>query len=156
SQRQPGGADALEIEIASEIVTAGSKWRRWRIEARLQSNERPDRRSGALAHRQADALGSLRETRGFQGDDIHDDAIGGLALLARLHETGDADAVSRGQQDGVVYEATLERRGRKPGRDGGAPDRSREAEWACAQLICGSDDHRADGRRNPPDRLPVG
>ncbi len=75
SQREAGSADPLKIKIASKIITTGTKRRRRRIEPCLQRNKRPDRGRGALAHRQADALGLLSETRGLHGGDVHHDAI---------------------------------------------------------------------------------
>src|SRR5262249_7889096 len=87
SQCEAGGADPLEIEVSGQIIAAGTKRRCRRIEARLEEYKRADRRRRALAHREADALRPVGETRTLHRGDAYHDAIAALALLARLHET---------------------------------------------------------------------
>ena len=57
-------ADALEIHVAREIVAAGPQRLQRRRQMRLELDEAADRRRGALAHRDAHALGLLGDARG--------------------------------------------------------------------------------------------
>ena len=52
AEREAGGADALEIHVAREVVAAGPQRRERRRQLRLERDEAADRRRGALAHRE--------------------------------------------------------------------------------------------------------
>jgi hypothetical protein len=84
--REAGGADALEIKVAGEIVAAGTQRRQRRFELRLDLDERAGRRRHAAAHGQPHALRRLGNAAAVDVLDAHDEAIGFLALLAQGHE----------------------------------------------------------------------
>jgi hypothetical protein len=81
-----GGADALEIHVAAEIVRARPQRCQRRLQPRLQCDEAADIGRGALAHRQANALQPDATARDLHLRHPQHEAIGALAHIARLDE----------------------------------------------------------------------
>ncbi len=125
-ERKAGGADALEIEVAREVVGARVQRVGRRIEPRLHGDEGADRGRLALAHGEPDALRPAGEARRLDRGDAEHDAVAALALLARLDVTGHGDAVGGRAQHGVLDEARLDGGDGKPRRQRGAADGHRK------------------------------
>jgi hypothetical protein len=126
AQHQAGGADALEIEVAGEVVAAGMQRRGRRIDPRLHGDEGADRGRPALAHGEPDAFGPVAQARAFHRGDAEHDAVAALALLAGLDETGHGNAVGGRAQHGVLDDMGLDGGGGEARRDSGAAERDRK------------------------------
>src|SRR5205823_11260317 len=92
---EAGGADALEIQVAREIVAAGLERRERRTEPRLELDELAHRRRRALAHGKANAPGRRIEPPAFDRLGADHDAIGALARFPHFDPAGDRRARHR-------------------------------------------------------------
>ena len=90
-----GRADALEIHVAAEIVGARPHRRQRRLQPRFQLDEAADRRCGALAHRQANALQPDAAARHLHLRHPQHEAIGTLAHIPGLDKTGNRYRIHR-------------------------------------------------------------
>ncbi len=127
AEHEARGADALEIQIAREVVAAGPQRLERRRQPRLELDEAADRRRRALAHRHPHALERLVEPRAGDALDPHDDAVGALALLARLDEAGDLGVPDRRRQHRMIDDGALDGGGGKAGRRRGEPHDQRKS-----------------------------
>ena len=87
-ERIAGGADFLEIHIASKIVAAGPERLHGRRQVRLELNKAADGRSAALAYRDAHAVRYRRRTKRIEPLNTDHDAVASLPLFANLHKPG--------------------------------------------------------------------
>jgi hypothetical protein len=90
---EAGGADALEIKVAGEIVAARPQRLQRRFKLGLDLDERARGRRHAAAYREAHTLGRLDYAVPLDAFDAHHEAVGFLALLAQSDEAGERDAV---------------------------------------------------------------
>jgi hypothetical protein len=148
---QPGRADSLKVEFAGEIVSAGPKRGRRRVEPRLQGNEGADRRRRALADRDANALRPVRETLAFHGGDAQHDAVAALKLLPALDEARETDSVGGAAENDVIHEARLDVRGCKSGGDGRDAQQNRKSDRPRPREKGEQHGRQGDRQRDPPD-----
>jgi hypothetical protein len=80
---EAGRADALEIKVAGENVTAGLERLQRRIKQRLDLDKAAGGRRHATLDRKPHALRPLLDTPGLDALDPHHHPVGVLALLAR-------------------------------------------------------------------------
>jgi len=132
-----GRADALEIKVAGKVVAAGPQWLQRRVELRFHLDEGAGGRRRAAAHRQPHALRFPGDAVAVDPLDPHHEAVGLLALLAQLDETGERNAVGRIAQNRMIDQHGLQRGNGKAGRYGEEPKRHHEADWPPAQQHCG-------------------
>jgi hypothetical protein len=130
---EAGGADALEIQVAGEIVAAGFERRERRIEPRLELDELADSRRRALAHGEANAAERFCEPPAFDRVDTDHDAVGALAGLARFDPAGDCCAGNEMAQHRMADPLGPDRRGGKARRGGGKSQNDRNPDRFCAQ-----------------------
>ena len=150
AQRITGRADALEIHVAREVVAAGPQRRQRRRQMRFELDKAADRRRGALAHRDADAVGHLRDAPAFDAMHADDDAVAALALLADFDKAGERHARGRELQHRMRDARGLERGGGKAGGDGGKAERERKTDGAPARHKSNRDaGERGQCRRRP-------
>ena len=154
AEHKAGRADALEIEIAGEVVAAGTQRLERRIEPRAERHVGADRRRGALLHRDADALGLLLQPRAFERQRADDDAVGALALLADLDEARDRHVAGGPRQDRMRHLHGLQRRDGEARGDGGDGQRQRKRDRPAAgeDRGDGANQHRATPRPTRPAR----
>jgi hypothetical protein len=112
-----------------------------------------DGRRGALAQSEADPFRVFGEARPVDRGDPQHHAIALFALLMRLDEPCDADAIGRALQDRVVVEVRLDGAGRKAGRNRCAAKCDRKRHRPRSQPP--SNGHRRSGEqgRDPPNRF---
>ena len=85
-------ANALEVEITGKIVAAGRERLQWRIEQRLGLDKGARRRRHAAFDGEPHTRRLLVHAAAFHVLDTQHEAVGVLALLAQLDETGDCHA----------------------------------------------------------------
>jgi hypothetical protein len=124
--RKAGGADALEIKIAREVVSARTQWRERGVEARLQLDEGADRGRLPFAHRDPHAVGRVVEPAGLEPLDLHDDPIGALALLADFYPSRNGNVAGGVVEDRMGDPRALDGCRRKAGASRGHADQHRE------------------------------
>ena len=119
-----GGADALEIHVAAEIVAARPQRRERRLQPRLQFDEAADRGRGALAHRQPNALQFCLRARALHLRDAQHEAVGALADVAGLDKARQRHRIDRPRQHAMRDPRGLPRRHGKTRGDRGDHDRN--------------------------------
>ena len=124
----------------------------------LNVNEAADRRRGALAHRDAHALGRLRRSGRLRAVDAHDDAVGALALLAHLDKARERDACRSDSQDRMRDPRGLAAsRRRSPAAMPANAKRERESRSAAGAPERQSPSRRSRAaERRPQRRLAIG
>ena len=153
---EAGCADALEIKVAGKVIAAGPQRLQRRIELRFHLDEGAGGRRRAAAHRQPHALRLPGDAVAVDPLDPQHEAVGLLALLAQLDETGERNAIGRIAQHRMIDQHGLQRGDGKAGGYGEEPKRHHEADWPPAQQ------HRGDGagcprsRCRPPGRFALG
>ena len=150
SMDKAGGADALEIQIAREVVRTGSKRREWRRQAGLELGEAADRRRRPLLHRQADTpdLGQrpARAAQVLHAGHAQHESIGLLALFADLDKSRQRHRIERTHQHIVRDNRRTNRGSGEAGADRGGQCRHREKPAAPDQE--GNDAREAGDRRH--------
>jgi hypothetical protein len=124
---EAGRADALEVEVAREIVAAGPQRAQRRIEPRLHFDERADRRRHALLHRKPDTLGRVAQPA-LHLVDAHHDAVGALAFLTHFDVSRNGNIPGGVLQDGMRDTDALERDCGKAGGGSGESEQQRESD----------------------------
>ena len=148
---EPRSADALEIQIAREIVPARPQRLQRRTELSLEFDEGPRGRRHAAAHRKPHPLRLLRQAVRFDAVDPHDETVGLLTLLAKLDEPRQRHAIGRMVQHRVVYQRGLERGNGEAAGDRHKPETNDKADRSPPQQR-GHHDGGNRQCRGSPDR----
>jgi hypothetical protein len=143
---EAGRADALKIKVAGKVIAAGPQRLQRRVELRFDLDEGAGGRGHAAAHREPHAPRLPGDAAAVDPLDPQHEAVGLLALLAQLDETGERNAVGRIAQHRMVDQRGLQRGNGKAGGYGEEPKRHHEADWPPAQQ------HRGDGAGCPRSR----
>ncbi len=155
AQHIAGGADALEIKVAREVVAARPQRGERRRQMRLERDEAADRGRRALAHRDAHALRRARKPARLDLLHAHHDAVAARAFLAHFDKAGDRRG-RRECQHRMRDARGLQRGGGKAGGDAGTSERDGKAERIAARR---EGDEEANERRaacRPSSGFPVG
>ena len=149
-------ADALEVKIAGEVIAAGPQRRQRRIELRLHLDEGAGRRRRAAAHGKPDTLRLVDDPFSLDPLDTEHEAVGFLALLAQLDETGQRHAISGIAQERMSDQRRLERGNGKAGAHRKQTERNDEGHGPPAQKHNRKRGGDGQSRRRPPCRLCIG
>ena len=153
---ETGRADALEIKVAGKVIAAGPQRLQRRIELRFHLDEGAGGRRRAAAHRQPHALRFPGDAVAVDPLDPQHEAVGLLALLAQLDETGERHAVGRIAQHRMIDQRGLQRGNGKAGGDGEKAEAEHEADRTPAQQHGGDGTGCRRSRRRPPGRFALG
>jgi hypothetical protein len=149
------GADALEIEIAGEIVTSGPQRLQRRIELRLRLDEGAGRWRHAAADGEPHALRLVDDAVALDALKPQHEAVGFLALVAHLDKARDRNAVGRKAQNGMGDQRRLERRDGKAHRDTETSEREHEGKWSTPQKNHGGSGRGSGAAGRPGGRLAI-
>ena len=153
---EPGGADALEIKVASEIVASRPQRRQRRIELRLRLDKSAGRWRRAAAHGEAHALRLVDDAVAFDALEPEHEAIGFLTLVTQFDEARNGNTVSRKAQNRMFDQGGLQRCDRKPERDGKEAERQHEGDRAPAHPDRGGRGQSGCRQRRPRGRFVIG
>jgi hypothetical protein len=150
AQHKAGRPDALEVEVAGEVVAAGAKRFERRAQAGAERDVCANQGRGALLDRDAHLVELLRQPGGLDRLHPHHDAVSALSLLANLDEARDGDVAGRARQNRMRHRHGGERRDRKAARDRGAGKPNRKGDRPSPR----ENGNSAAGRRQPGARPP--
>jgi hypothetical protein len=136
------------------IVAAGPQRAQRRVEPRLHFDERADRRRHALLHRKPHAVRWLAQPA-LDLVHAHHDAVGLLALLAHLDETGERDIPGGVLQDRMRDAHGLERRNGKAGRCRGGAEQQRKRNGSRTRHECDGRNESGEYQRSPERGLMI-
>ena len=145
AHHEAGGADALKIQVATEIVATGPQRRERRLQAGLQFDEAPNFRRGALPHRQPHPLEFCLRARALHRGDAQDEAVGAFTDVAGLDEACESDRKHRPRQHAMRDPRGLPGRGGKAGRNGCDHHNRGKHLLPPQQNGCGTQRNRDDG-----------
>ena len=149
-------ADTLEVKIAGEVVAPGPQRRQRRIELRLHLDEGAGRRRRAAAYGQPDTLRLVDDPFTLDPLDTEHEAVGFLALLAQLDETGQRHAISGIAQQRMSDQRRLECGDGKACAHRKQTERDDESHGPPAQKHSRKRGGDGQSRRRPPFRLSIG
>jgi hypothetical protein len=153
---ETGGADALEIEVAGEVVASRPQRLQRRIELRLRLDIGAGRRRHAAADRKPDALRLVDDAVALDAIEPQHEAVGLQAFVAQLDEARNRDAVSGKAEDRMLDQRRLDRRNGKARRHREKAERENEGERPAPQEDRGNCGNRSRRQRRPPSRFVIG
>ena len=150
------GADALEEQIAGEIVAARLERLQRRVEQGFDLDEGARRRRHAALDREPHALGLHTETPAVDTVDAQHEAVGVLAFFAQLDKARDGDAGRGETQHRMIDASGLDGGDRKARRNSENAERYHKADMSASQHDGARRTNRRQRQRRPPGRLTLG